>query len=1174
MTTAAHPTDSRRTARSRLPLPLGALLSFAGAVAALVCIAALSYAALQSSMTVADRVAHSVKVGEQLQTLSSNLKDAETGQRGFLLTGNEIYLAPYIQAKAAIPMQLRELRVVLEEDALQQQRLEMVSELANDKLTELGETILKRRAGDEQGALAMVRTDRGKLMMDRVRVVLADMLAEERRMLAAQEREAQDVARVTMGVTVGGSLFLLALVVTAGITASREHRASQRANWLSDGQTELSARMVGEQRLQDLGSSVLEFLASYLDAQVGAVYVAGDDGGLRPLATYGVMTSAAGSDASALKPGDGLLGQAAKDNRSRHVRDVPAGYLRVTSTLGEAEPAELLVSPASVDGEVQAVIELGFFRRLGTIEQALLDRISGSLGVALRTAKHRTQLEELLGQTQIQAEELQTQQEELRVNNEELEEQGNVLRESQAELEAQHEELEETNSRLAEQTRLLERQRDDLNQSRKVLEEKAAELERASTYKSEFLANMSHELRTPLNSSLILSKLLADNRDGKLSADQVKYARSIHSAGKELLALINDILDLAKIEAGKVELHAEPVLIAPTFEALLKTFQPIALEKGLSLVAEVAEGMPERLETDGRRLGQILKNLLSNALKFTETGGTVTLRATPAAAGMFDFSVADDGIGIPPHQQGLIFDAFRQADGSTHRKYGGTGLGLSISRDLARLLGGDLTVRSDIGAGSVFTLTLPRVRALDDRAAAAAAPGGAALRPNAPSHDAAGVPPFAGQSGNGESAAVARSPAPLSSDAPDAVGDDRDRLTPDARVILVIEDDPAFAIILRDLAHELGFQCVVTHAAADGLAAAIAYRPAAVLLDVNLPDHSGLGVLEQLKRSPDTRHIPVHVSSGADYTREALQLGATGYALKPVPREHLVKAIRRLEAKMAQTVKRVLVVEDDDRQRDSIRLLLGSAGVEITGVASAAEALDALQATTFDCMVMDLNLPDLSGYELLEKIATHGDWSFPPVIVYTGRELSSGEEQQLRRYSDSIIIKDDRSPERLLDEVTLFIHQVEAKLPVDRQQMLKASRDRDVTLQGRRILIVEDDVRNIFALTGVLEPEGVQLETARNGREALEVLTRHSEPGASRIDLVLMDIMMPEMDGLTAIREIRKRPDWKKLPVIALTARAMKGDQERCFDAGANDYITKPIDIERLLSLVRVWIPK
>jgi CheY-like chemotaxis protein/nitrogen-specific signal transduction histidine kinase len=705
---------------------------------------------------------------------------------------------------------------------------------------------------------------------------------------------------------------------------------------------------------------------------------------------------------------------------------------------------------------------------------------------------------------------------------------------------------------------MLEHERRGLAQAQAVLTEKAEELERVNQYKSEFLANMSHELRTPLNSTLILAKLLSDNKEGNLTPEQVQFARTISSAGDDLLALINDILDLSKIESGNVDIDVEPVHLGTTVDALIKSMQPLALQKKLALSFELEPGIPATIDTDPQRLGQILKNLLSNAFKFTAQG-SVVLRVSAEDADNLSFAVHDTGIGIPRHQQEIIFEAFRQADGSTHRKYGGTGLGLSISRDLARLLGGDLTVASEPGQGSVFALKLPRhlIADVDDNKE----PAKLAEPPRAPTPQPS-------------RAAPALSPAPATEQ---VVQDDRDRLAPGTRLILVIEDDARFAAILSDLAHERGFQCIQARTAAEGLAAATEYRPSAIVLDMNLPDHSGLTVLDQLKHDPATRHIPIHIASVVDYSQEALERGAIGYALKPVKRQELVKAFERLEAKFSQSLRHVLVVEDDERQRESIRQLLANGDIEITGVASAAAALEQLKAVTFDCVVMDLHLPDISGFALLEKMAEQEAVSFPPVIVYTGSTLSRAEEQQLRRFSKSIIIKDARSPERLLDEVTLFLHQVEEKLPPESQRLLKVARHREATFEGRNILIVEDDVRNIFALSSVLEPKGAKIHIARNGLEALQALERNSaangtDPGD--IDLVLMDIMMPEMDGYTAIREIRKRHEWKKIPIIALTAKAMRDDQEKCLAAGASDYMAKPLDVERLLSLVRVWMPK
>lgn len=1146
MNNKSNSQDSLSTARTTLPMPLKTLAGFLLAVVAVLIVAVLSYQSLQTTVTSSQNLAKTIEVLAQLDGLLSTLKDAETGQRGYLLTDNDTYLEPYTDAKAAVPNEIRAMRGLLADRPEQLRRLETLENFATVKMAELDSTVVAQQAGQHEKALAIVNTDRGKIYMDRIRATVSEMASFERQLIAQRGRETTSAATLSLAVTWGGSALLLVLIAGAMVVASRDYRAAQAQAWIRAGQMGLSETMQGDQPLDKLGGRLLSFIAGYTGAQVGAVYIA-EAGRFRRFGGYAIPPG----QLDELRPGDGLLGQAVRDNRSLRIRDVPTGYLPIVSAVGQGTPAELLIVPASIDGVVQAVLELGFFGATREEQRDLLSRSSENVAVAVRAAKDRQRLEELLQETQQQAEELQAGQEELRVSNEELEEQGRALRESQANLETQQAELEQINSQLEEQTQLLENQKDALAKAHDVLTARSDELQKANEYKSEFLANMSHELRTPLNSTLILAKLLADNKDGNLTDQQVKFAQTISSAGNDLLVLINDVLDLSRIEAGKVDLSIETTPIAAVVDSVLKTFQPISSQKQIGFDWIIEPGVPESIETDPQRLGQILKNLLSNAFKFTEHG-EVGFRVSAPNPGFVSFAVRDTGVGIAAHQQDVIFEAFRQADGSIHRKFGGTGLGLSISRDLATLLGGGITVQSEVGVGSLFTLTI-KTRA-DAASAGVTAPAPAALTAVV-------------------SSAPSAQPRTVRA-AAEPIADDRGSIASGGRVILLVEDDLSFAAIVRDLVREMGFQCIAANSASEGLEAAARYLPSAILLDINLPDHSGLGVLDRLKRDPATRHIPVHVISGADYKREAMELGAVGYALKPTRREELIEALRLLEAKFVQSMRHVLIVEDDARQRDSIRQLLTNGDVQITAVATAGEALTHLKASTFDCMVVDFNLPDYSGYDLLEKMSQQEDVAFPPVIIYTGRTLTREEEQRLRRYSKSIIIKDARSPERLLDEVTLFLHQVEAKLPPERQQMLKTSRNRESALEGRRVLVVEDDVRNIFALSSVLEPKGVSIVIARNGREALNALAGASKQGPESIDLVLMDIMMPEMDGLTAMREIRKNSDWKNLPIIALTAKAMADDHDRCLEAGANDYIAKPLDVEKLLSLVRVWMPK
>ncbi|RZL09173.1 MAG: response regulator [Rubrivivax sp.] len=941
--------------------------------------------------------------------------------------------------------------------------------------------------------------------------------------------------------------------------------------WLQQGEALVAQSMLGEQSVAEVGRNALKTLAAYVDAQVGVLYAV-EHNVLKRVAGFALD---AGADAPEhLDMGQGIAGQVAAERRATVLDGLPAGYLSIRSALGQTTPQRLLAVPVIADGVLVGVLELGLLRpaRAAAEQLDLLKAVADNIGVALRSALYRQQLVELLQQTQRQSEELQVQQEELQVSNEELEEQARSLEASQVQLENQQAELEQTNVRLEEQAQDLERQKDELLRAQQALNLNAEKLESANRYKSEFLANMSHELRTPLNSSLILAKILSDNKDGNLNADQVDYARTIQASNNDLLHLINEILDLSKIESGHVDVAIELVTLEDTLKRLRAVFEPLAQQKGVDLVITAEPRAPATLLTDPQRLEQILKNLLSNALKFTDQG-QVHLKVQSVRGGRVSFAVRDTGVGIAPHQQEVIFEAFRQADGTTSRRYGGTGLGLSISRELAHLLGGDITVDSALGQGSTFTLELPlqmSAQALEERAGRAANAHGAA--PALPAPGVASRP--AGSHAMSTSPATrpdARTAPPAPSPAPSPASTTAhafQRKRP-GRLILAVEDDPHFARVLTNMAEELDFDCVHAGNGSDALQMARDLQPNGILMDIGLPDQSGLSVLEQLKRDTATRHIPVHMISLHDRVETSLQLGAIGHAIKPVAREELASAIHKLESKLRQQIKHVLVVEDDATLRANITLLLSAEHIDIHSVGTVAGALEQLAARTFDCVVMDLSLPDGTGYDLFEKMAQGDKFAFPPVIVYTGRALTREDEQQLRRYSKSIIIKGARSPERLLDEVTLFLHSVESSLPPDQQRLLRQARQRDAAFDGRHILLVEDDVRNIFALSKVLEPMGAQLAIARNGKEALSKLADMPE-----IDLVLMDIMMPEMDGLTAMKLIRERPAWARLPIIALTAKAMADDRAACLAAGADDYIAKPIDVERLLSLCRVWMTR
>ncbi|QKR99340.1 response regulator [Sphingomonas sp. CL5.1] len=1099
----------------------------------------------------ANRIQHSHTIIRSIDDLLSTMQDAETGQRGYLLTGNERYLEPYRDAESNVAAQTDRIAALTAGNAAEASRLVALRRHIRDKFAELNDTIALRREKGTAAAIALVNSDRGKAEMDAIREQLDLMLQEETRLrragIAAMDSAYRAAWLSVLLTGVAGvllTLFIGALLRRAALM--REHH-----DWLQSGHVGLGTAVLGDLSEAQAGDNILAFLARFLGATAGAVFV-GDGSRYRRVAVYGVPADA--DIVAGFARGDGLLGQVVASGEAMVIDDVPDGYLMIGSALGRDRPRHLVIAPTHADGMVQGVIELGFLRPVDDRVLELLGEVSNAAGIALRSARYRGELQNLLEETQRQAEELQVQSEELRVSNEELEEQGRALRESQGRLEQQQAELEQTNAQLEEQAQELEVQRDNLSRTNAVVELKARELEQASRYKSDFLANMSHELRTPLNSLLILSKLLGDNPDDNLTEEQVNYARTIHSSGNDLLGLINDILDLSKIEAGHVQVRPETIALERLATDLRPLFQPVADERGLQFAISIAPDCPATIDTDRQRLEQILKNLLANAFKFTEAG-SVRLSIERADGDRLALAVADTGIGIAAEQQHDIFEAFRQADGTISRRYGGTGLGLSISRELARLLGGTITLTSVEGQGSTFTLVIPRSY---DPAFVASRDAPVMASPPTASAPAMPAPPAAAR------------PALL----PRRVEDDRDRLSEAMRILLVVEDDATFAGIVCDLSREMGFQCLVAGTAEEALELARQYRPSAVVLDVGLPDQSGLAVLDRLKRDVETRHIPVHVVSGSDHTQTALSLGAIGYLMKPVKRDDLARVLDALASTLTRTVRRVLIVEDDPRQREAVGKLLATGDVETVGAGTAAECLERLKEQTFDCMVLDLSLPDATGFSLLETLSADGNHAFPPVIVYTGRDLSPDEEQRLRRYSDSIIIKGARSPERLLDEVSLFLHQVVNDLPPEQQKMIRKARSRDAILEGRRILIVEDDVRNVYSLTNILEPRGARVEIARNGQEALDALGKAAGDPAQAIDLVLMDVMMPVMDGLTATREIRKDPRWRKLPIITLTAKAMPDDQERCIEAGANDYMAKPLDVDKLLSLVRVWMPR
>jgi CheY-like chemotaxis protein/signal transduction histidine kinase/HAMP domain-containing protein len=945
-------------------------------------------------------------------------------------------------------------------------------------------------------------------------------------------------------------------------------------DWLKTNLARFTRMLQGQRDMTTVAQMVLSELAPLVDAQQGVFYVNTSANGQPVMKLLGGYAYKKRKNlANEFKAGEGLVGQCTLERQRILVTNVPGNYVYVASGLGEAPPNNIVVLPVLFEGEVKAVIELSTFKTFSDTHLTFLDQLTESIGIVLNTIAANTRTEDLLQQSQSLAAELQSQQDELKKTNEQLEQQAESLRESEELLKSQQEELQQTNEELQEKATLLARQKAEVEaknreveEARWEMEEKAEQLALTSKYKSEFLANMSHELRTPLNSMLILSRQLAENNDENLTSKQVQFAETIHSSGSDLLSLINDILDLSKIESGMMGIEVGEVSIADITQQLERNFRQLAKDKNLEFVVDRAESLPESIRTDDKRLQQILMNLLSNAFKFTDEG-RVTLNIAPApenetyhleslnrAKAVTAFSVSDTGIGIPTEKQRIIFEAFQQADGTTSRKYGGTGLGLSISREIARLLGGEIRVNSAPGEGSTFTFFLPN----DYVPAGATTAPAQQMRASEDNQkrEAAWTPL---ESVDSETLTLLASKP--------VIQDDRDTILTGDRIVLIVEDDISFASILLDLARDKGFKGLVANSGAMALALAAKYKPSAITLDIRLPDRDGWTVLDRLKHDPQTRHIPVHVISVEEQRQRALQQGAFNHFQKPVTHAQLGEAFDGIREFAERGIKRLLIVEDDDVQRMSVVELIGNGDVKTTAVATGEEALKVLKSERFDCMVLDLRLPDMSGFDLIEKLQTELGRYDLPIIIYTGKELTRKEELHLKRVADAIIVKEASSPERLLAETALFLHRVEGNLPEAKRRMLEKVHRSDPILANRKVLVVDDDVRNIFALTSALEVHNMNVVHAENGQEAIDTLK--ATPG---IEAVLMDIMMPEMDGYEAIAAIRQMEEFKQLPIIALTAKAMKADRDHCLQVGASDYISKPLDVDQLLSLLRVWL--
>lgn len=1125
---------------------------------------AVMYINIKESDQSASKMADSERVVAVLRSVFGSLKESETAQREYLLTGKDVYLSRYQSQVPKLLVELSKLEYALAGNDKLQQRYLVLRDRIQQRLEYLRKSL---QVYEEQGFEAAQNEIKGSRVESLIGAVgsiadeMEDIALEERRRYQELSDESTQAADRYFALASAMTLLLLGL----GFFSLQRYIVSQSSQAVvKTDQAELASLLSGDRSNTDVCRKTLDYLSKKVGAQIGAFYLLDKGDHLKLACSFG--GGAQGKFLDQIPKEESLISDVITSREVKVLSNLPANYPPIQSSTGSAKPYNLMLIPIDFENSVLGVIEMGSFSNFSPEKIDLIDQIRSAVGIALQASESRMQIQKSLDIANSYSEKLQAQQEELRVTNEELEEQAEALKLAKERLQEQQEELRQSNEELEQQTQVLEAQKEELSLANQQLllakaesERHAADLKRTSQYKSEFLANMSHELRTPLNSLLILATILLENKEGNLTDKQIEFSKTIYKSGHDLLSLINDILDLSKVEAGKLELLVEAVPLSQLVNGLKLEFSPIAKSKDIGFEITLENALPEQVVSDSQRIAQVLRNFLSNALKFTHEG-EVRLRvhrpdqeqvkdSSLNANDSICFSVEDTGIGIEKEKHNVIFEAFQQADGSTSRKYGGTGLGLTICKELSTLLGGFLTMESVPNKGSKFHLIIPeRLKVLDFEPANRGAEINYRENLDVQNYES-------GQTLN-------QSPENFVSLKPS--------VSPGAeRVLLVIEDDLNFAEVIMNIASEMGFDCV--HAPTGDAAFEFLehQQPAAVVLDIRLPDINGLSILEHLKVKPETRHIPVHVISSLDYSKHALQMGAIGYMVKPVEISGLRGAFKTIEDIISKRVRKVLVVEDDQIQRESICALLESEPqTECVAVGDAGSAVDLLKKETFDCMILDLKLPGMSGFDLLQAMNSDDSMARPPVVIYTGKDLSREEEKRLHAYSSTIVLKGARSPERLIDEVSLFLHRINANVSPALREIMRRKYEETQDLQGRKVLIVDDDLRNVFALTSVLEDHGIKVEVGRNGREAIDILKIHTD-----IDLVLMDIMMPEMDGYEAMQRVRNDLKNDRLPIIALTAKAMKGDEQRCLDAGANDYLAKPIDVGRLISLIKVWTP-
>ncbi|MGK4566263.1 response regulator [Flavobacterium sp. 3HN19-14] len=1158
-----------------------------------------SYVAIANLLQSYRMVNHTQEVIYNLNEAKFIALDAQNSVRGYLITGKSNLLTPYFNAEVKSKTYFDNLLELTVDNPRQQKNIAELApkrdafyaylkervdyKSAGNTATEAhlshGKELLDdlresyKKIGDEEQRLLAIRTgDTDKYGgYSLILIVVAALLAlaisiiffsrmlkdfTQRQRLQAElqknEIETAERIRVISGIagqisqgnyeirvndtesdalgSVGDSLNNMAQSLDHSFTLLAEKE------WLQAGIAQINDVMLGEKTLEQLAKDVVASLSAYTGSSAGVLYAKEADY-VYAVSGYSYIPS---KDRENFKVGEGLIGEVAATGKIMELRDLTPESIRISYALGEVKPAHVIAIPLTDNNAVEGVVELANIKEYTQLQIDFLRTISGNIGIAMTAAQNRKRLQELLEETQSQSEELRLQHTELESMNAELETQTEKLQASEEELKVQQEELQQTNEELAERSVLLEEQNTEI-------QKKSEALELSTRYKSEFLANMSHELRTPLNSILLLSRLLSENNDKNMNDEQIEFARVIQSSGNGLLGLIDEILDLSKIEAGKMELEFLDTPLKEITDSLKSLFTEVAKAKNIEFKIEDTDA-PLVLKTDKMRLEQILKNLISNALKFTSKGGvTLAIYKDPKNERTICFSVKDTGIGIPTEKQPLIFEAFQQADGSTKRKYGGTGLGLSISRELAKLLKGEISLKSKIDEGSEFTLCLP----VSGSAAMQTTNNKTVL--DVSEEEPASVPEINTQY--------------ISAVIPEDVPDDRNQIAEADKVILIVEDDVNFAKSLLEFTRQRGYKGVVSVRGDFAINFALTYKPVGILLDIQLPIKSGWEVMEELKNNALTKHIPVHIMSSHQLKQESLLKGAVNFLDKPVAYEQMPEIFKKIERIVNRESQKVLIIEDNPKHAKALAYFLEGYNINSEIKSEVTEGVDALQNSAVDCVILDMGIPDKQAYEILENVKKNAGMENLPVIVFTGKSLSMQEELRIKKYADSIVVKTAHSYQRMLDEVSLFLHLVEETKNGNGKTESRKNHYLNNVLKHKTVLIVDDDVRNIYSLTKALEVLKMNVITAIDGKEALNALEQHP-----KTDVVLLDMMMPNMDGYETATRIRQKKEFKTLPVIAVTAKAMTGDREKCINAGASDYITKPVDVDQLLSLLRVWL--